>query len=66
VSGMKLEPVRENVFRLTLTSVELSALIGAARLAADAMANDPRAPQELLSVLVDVLDDYDRTRVRRE
>jgi len=62
---VKLEPLRENAFRLTLTSVELSALIAAARLAEDAMTADERAPQELLLVLRRVLADYDRARAPR-
>jgi hypothetical protein len=59
---VKLEQPRANVFTLTLTSVELSALVGAARLAADAMARDDAAPRELLTVLERVLADYDRAR----
>lgn len=57
---MKVEQPRENVFRLTLKSVELSALVAAARLAADAMARDEAAPPELLAVLERVLEDYRR------
>ena len=57
---MKLERVRENVFRLTATSQELSALIAAARMARDALLDDPQAPEEALSLLERVLAEYDR------
>ena len=42
---MKVERTRANVFTLTATSQELSALIAAARLALEVMESDPRAPR---------------------
>ena len=61
---MRLTPVRENVVDVRLTTIELSSLIAAARLAADAMAGDGAAPPELLAVLRGVLADYDRAAAR--
>ena len=61
---MKLEQLRPNVFRLTVASQELSALVAAARLARDAMMDDPNAPPEALRLLDSVLDDFDRARER--
>lgn len=56
---MKVERVRENVFTVTATSQELSALVAAARMALDALRSDPRAPAEAVAVLERVLADYD-------
>lgn len=56
---MKVERVRENVFTVTATSQELSALVAAARMALDALRGDPRAPAEAVSLLERVLADYD-------
>jgi hypothetical protein len=61
---VRLISVRPNVVDVRLTTVELSALVAAARLAADAMARDAAAPPELLAVLRDVLADYDRAAAR--
>ena len=61
---MKLEQLRPNVFRLTLASQELTALVAAARLARDAMLDDPNAPHGALEHLDSVLRDYDRARER--
>lgn len=61
---MKIEQARENVFTLTMSSQELSALIAAGRIARDAMAEDPRSPKEIVSLLEQVLDDYDHARER--
>jgi len=61
---VKLEQVRPNVFQLTLASPELSALVAAARLAYDAMADDPAAPPEALRHLGGVLRDFDTARGR--
>jgi hypothetical protein len=61
---MKLERTRPNVFRLTVASQELSALIAAARLAADAMRADPTAPADALRLLEALLADYDRALAR--
>ena len=57
---MKVLQLRGNVFELTATGQELSALIAAGRLAADAMRSDPAAPREALNLLEQVLRDYDR------
>jgi hypothetical protein len=62
---VKIERARENVFTLTATSQELSALVAAARMALDAMRDDPRAPVEALRILERVLADYD-TALSRE
>ncbi|HXG75136.1 MAG TPA: hypothetical protein VNJ53_01060 [Gaiellaceae bacterium] len=63
---MKLERVRENVFQLTATSQELSALIAAARMARDALLDDQRAPQDALALLERVLAEYDRALGREK
>jgi hypothetical protein len=57
---VKIEQARENVFRLTGTSQELSALVAAARMSYQAMLDDERAPAELVSLLERVLADWDR------
>jgi hypothetical protein len=57
---VKVEQARENVFRLTLTAAELSALVGAARMALDTLLDDPAAPAEAIALLERVLADYDR------
>jgi ABC-type nitrate/sulfonate/bicarbonate transport system substrate-binding protein len=61
---VKVERPRKNVFAITATSQELSALVAAARMALDAMRDDPRAPAEAVSILERVLGDYD-SAVRR-
>ena len=61
---MKIEQLRANVFALTLTSQELSALIAAGRMARDAMLDDPHAPAEAVAFLERVLDDYERAIAR--
>ena len=63
---MILEQVRPNVFRLTLASQELSALVAAARLARDAMMDDPNAPADAVRHLDSVLQSFDRARERLE
>jgi hypothetical protein len=63
---MKLEQTRPNVFRLTATSGELSALVAAARMALDVMHADPNAPPETVEIVQHVLDDYDAARDRLE
>jgi hypothetical protein len=57
---VKLEQIRTNVFTLTVTSQELSALVAAARMTLDVMQGDPQAPQEATELLARVLRDYDR------
>ncbi len=61
---MKLEQARPNVFRLTATSSELSALVAAARMAHEAMTEDPQAPAETVALLGRVIEDFDRSRER--
>ena len=61
---MKVVQLRRNVFELTATGQELSALIAAGRLAEDAMRRDPTAPREALDLLERVLRDYDQALAR--
>jgi hypothetical protein len=62
---MRVERARENVFTVTATSQELSALVAAARMALEAMRAAPEPqPVEALEVLERVLADYDRARER--
>ena len=56
---MKLERTRDNVFELTATAPELSALVGAARMSLEAMEQDARAPAELVDLLRRILREYD-------
>jgi hypothetical protein len=56
---VKVEPVRENVLRLTATRQELAVLVAAARMALDAMSDDPSAPREAVELLGRVVADYD-------
>jgi hypothetical protein len=63
---MRVARIRENVFDVTATSQELSALIAAARLALEAMLDDPRAPAEAVRLLERVLADYDAAISRDE
>jgi hypothetical protein len=67
-SQVKIVQLRGNVFELTTTGQELSALIAAGRLAADTMRRDPASPREALDVLERVLRDYDLAlaRLRKE
>ena len=62
---MKVESRRANVFTLTLTSQELSALIASTRMTRDAMSNDAQAPAELVGMLDRLLFDYDRATTER-
>ena len=61
---MKVEQLRSNVFTITGTSQEVSALIAAARMAAEMMEQDPRAPREALELVRGVLRDWDAALVR--
>jgi hypothetical protein len=61
---VKIEQVRQNVFALTLTSQELSALIAAGRMAHDAMRDDPQVPPEAVAFLERLLEDYERAIAR--
>jgi hypothetical protein len=62
--GVKVERTRENVFTVTATGSELSALVAGARLALDAMRASPDAPPSAIELLARVLDDFDRARER--
>jgi hypothetical protein len=62
--GVKVERARENVFTVTATGSELSALVAGARLALDAMRASPDAPPTAIDLLARVLDDFDRARER--
>jgi hypothetical protein len=59
-----VERTRENVFTVTATGQELSALVAGARLALDAMRASPDAPTEARELLGRVLEDFDRARGR--
>ena len=62
---MRIERARENVFTVTATSQELSALVGAARMALEAMRSAPEPPPAtVLDALERVLSDFDRARER--
>ena len=62
---MRVERTRENIFSVTATSQELSALVAAARMALDAMLDDPHAPAGATRFLERVLADYDAA-IRRD
>jgi hypothetical protein len=59
-----MERTRENLFTVTATGQELSALIAGARLALDAMRASPDAPATAVELLERVLHDFDRGRER--
>jgi hypothetical protein len=61
---VRVEQARENVFTVTATGQELSALVAAARLALDAMRAAPDAPGAALEILERTLEDFDRARER--
>jgi hypothetical protein len=62
---MRVERSRENVFTVTATGQELSALVAGARIALEAMRAAPEPPPaEALEVLERVLGDFDRARDR--
>jgi hypothetical protein len=62
---MRIERSRENVFTVTATSQELSALVAGARLALEAMRAAPEPPPaEAVETLERVLGDFDRARER--
>jgi hypothetical protein len=61
---VKLEQTRDNVFQLTMTAQELSALVGAARMALEAMEQDERAPRELVDLLRRIIREYDSALAR--
>ena len=60
---MRIERARENVFTLTATSQELSALVAGARMALEAMRSAPEPPPpEVIEILGRVLADFDHAR----
>ena len=62
---LRIERSRDNVFTVTATSQELSALITGARMALEALRAAPEPPPaEALETLERVLRDYDRARER--
>ena len=62
---MHVERTRENVFTVTATGQELSALVAAARMSLEAMRNAPgAAPPDAVELLERVLGDFDRARER--
>jgi len=62
---VRIERSRENVFTVTATSQELSALVAAARMALEAMRAAPEPPpKQAVEILERVLDDFDRARAR--
>jgi hypothetical protein len=62
---VRVERSGENVFTVTATSQELSALVAAARMALGAMKREPGAvPVEAIEILERVLADFDRARAR--
>jgi hypothetical protein len=64
---MRIERARENVFTVTATSQELSALVAAARMAFEAMRSAPEPPPlAVLDALERVLSDFDRARSRAD
>ena len=64
-ASVRIERSRENVFAVTATSQELSALVAGARMALEAMRAAPEPPpKEAVEILERVLGDFDRARAR--
>jgi hypothetical protein len=62
---VRIERSRENVFTVTATSQELSALVAGARMALEAMRAAPESPPpEAIEILDRVLRDFDLARER--
>ena len=62
---MRIERTRENVFTVTATGQELSALIAGARMSLDVMRSHPdAAPSEAMEQLERVLADFDSASSR--
>jgi hypothetical protein len=63
VSAVRIERVRPNVFSVTATGQELSALVAGARMALDIMRQAPDPPPaQAVEALARVLADFDRAR----
>jgi hypothetical protein len=62
---VRIERARENVFTVTATSQELSALVAGARMALEAMRSAPEPPPPAaIEILERVLGEFDRARER--
>jgi hypothetical protein len=61
---VRVQRTRDNVFQLTATAQELSALVAGARMALDVMRAAPDPPVAAIGQLEQVLDDFDRSRQR--
>jgi len=61
---VRIERPRPNVFTVTATGEELSALVAGARLAVDVMRAAPQPPADAIEHLERVLTDFDRARSR--
>ena len=62
---VRVERSRDNVFTVTATSQELSALVAGARMALEALRAAPEPPPaQAVEMLERVLSDYDRARER--
>jgi hypothetical protein len=64
IASVRVERNRENIFTVTATGQELSALVAGARLALDAMRASADAPASAIELLGRVLDDFDQSRQR--
>jgi hypothetical protein len=63
--GVRIERQRENVFTVTATGQELSALVAGARMALDAMRSAPEPPPRAATEILErVLSDFDGARKR--
>jgi hypothetical protein len=64
-AAVRIDRSRENVFTVTATSQELSALVAAARMSFEAMKAAPEPPPaEAMEILERVLRDFDGARQR--
>jgi hypothetical protein len=62
---VRIERSRENVFTVTATSQELTALVAGARMALEAMRAAPEPPpREATEILERALGEFDRARER--
>lgn len=61
---MKVERTGHGAFALSVSAVELSALMAAVRMAADTLEGDDRTPPEAVAALRALLRDYERAAVR--
>jgi hypothetical protein len=61
---VRVERARDNVFRVSATGQELSALVAGARLALDVMRSAPEPPAASIALLERVLKDFDDARDR--